>query len=199
MNNGDALLQLQEVEPDVVLDVPEDPAAGAVQERRVQHRAGQRVQAAATVHAGPVHHAGGRAVAVDAARVLRELLPQLAGVRRRVVPDRVHARRPRRGERQEPRVVAVRDQRAHAHGQLPVQRGDAAHHRLRVPHDHRGVPRGRRALLLAEHRRPHDPGAWTAARQPYGLRQTRFFRTTLVREFIRKNHPILIPPRAHPR
>lgn len=149
-------VKYQKIAFDVVVDLQEDQATGPVQKRRVQRGAGQRVETAAAVPAGPVHHAGGRAMAVDAVGVLRELPAQLARIRRRLVPDRVHARRPVAGKRGRPAMVAVRDQHADVRRQFPVQRGDAAHHRLRLPHGHRTVLRSHHVVLLPEHRRTHD-------------------------------------------
>lgn len=114
-------LQPAEITPDVV-GVQKIPAAGAVQERRVQRGAGARVEAAATVHAGPVHDAGGRSMAVDAGGVLHELRAQLAGVRLLLVPDSLHARRPVAREHEQHPVGAMRDQHEVVRSQLLVQR-----------------------------------------------------------------------------
>lgn len=95
-------------------------------------------------------------MAVDAVGVLHELFAQLARVRRRLVPDRVHPRRLIAGERGRPEMVAVRDQHANVRRQFPVQRGDAAHHRLRLSHGHRTVPRSHCVVLLPEYRRTDD-------------------------------------------
>jgi len=102
----------------------------------VQHRPGKRVETPAAVHAGPVHHAGGRAMAMDPVRVRHEFPAQLARFRHHLVPDRLHSWRPHAREHRQPGVVAVRDQHENVHGKFLVQRGDAAHHGVRLPHGH---------------------------------------------------------------
>ncbi|XP_046987538.1 uncharacterized protein LOC124589717 isoform X1 [Schistocerca americana] len=150
-------------------------AAGAearhLQERRLQRGAGQRGEAAPPLPAGHLHDAGGRAVALDAARLCHELRAQLAGVRRHLVADRALARRPgaraqrEGGRRARPkplrrrrRLAALRPRRVRLRLVLPLQRRDAAHHRLRLQAHHRGVPRGHLRHVPAEHLRRHDTG-----------------------------------------
>lgn len=59
----------------------------------MQHNPSEHIEIAKAVPARLVHHAGGRAMAMDAVGVLHEFLGQLAGVWRHLVFDRVHARR----------------------------------------------------------------------------------------------------------
>lgn len=158
------IVQFEKIALDVVVDVQEDQATDAAEERRLQHHPDERVQTPAQVPAGPVHHAGGRPVAVDAVRVRHELPGQLVRVRRRLVPDRLHARRPGARERGQPELGPVHNQHANVHGQFPVQRGDATHHRLRLPDGHRGVFGRHRVLLSPEHR--GTDGSGSCVRRP---------------------------------
>lgn len=77
----------------------------------------------------------------------------------RLVADRVHSRGPGSGE-PDARLglVALCRQHQQLHFLLPVQPGDAAHHRVRRPSNHRGVPRGRHHYVSPEHLGHDDPG-----------------------------------------
>jgi len=163
------LFQYEKVASVVAVGVQEGQTEGAVQEWRVQHRPGKRVETSAAVHAGPVHHTGRREMAMDPVRVRHEFPAQLASFRHHLVPDRLHSRRPQPREHRQPVVVAVRDQHENVYSQFLVQRGDAAHHGVRLPHGHGRMSRGHSVFLFPEHRRFDDPSKLSLKNDPFGI------------------------------
>ena len=55
-------------------------------------------------------------------------------------------------------MEAVPDERERLHLVFPLQRGDPAHDRVRLPHHHGGVPRGHLRHVRPEHIRRADAG-----------------------------------------
>jgi len=54
-------------------------------------------------------------------------------------------------------MVTMCDQHENVHGQLLIQCGDAAHHRVWLPNGHRRMSRSHSVFLFPEHRRFNDP------------------------------------------
>lgn len=122
------------------------PPSRRPQERRLQRHPEAHRAASHPLPAGHLHHAGRLPVALDAARVRPLVRPLVAGVRRHLVADCVHARRPGAdasaaaavGER----LDAVRVQHCVVHVVLSVLDRDAAHNWVRCANDDRRVPGG---------------------------------------------------------
>lgn len=151
------MFQYEKIASFIAVGVQEGQTESAVQEWRLQHRPGKRIETSAAVLAGPVHHTGGRSMAMDPVRVRHEFPAQLARFWHNLVPDRLHSRRPDAREHRQPVVVAVRNQHENVHGQFLVQRGDAAYHGVRLPHGHGRMSRGYSVFLFPEHRWFDDP------------------------------------------